>query len=500
MRKPRDHEASAASACIKVRVASHGVVTRDGAGASRERGANAGRPGMQRPRERPGAAARLCSEQRRGRRARAAAPSAGAPTCALACCPNSPCVTQPPCDSAACRAANQPARAVQILLDDGGTRTSVPVAGDDTVRELKLQLAKGGWFTSKHCLFFGDRELLDHQHVADVMAAVRRGGSSRYLHVFVRTSDVRAGHLTMGSQSLSFGHLPDLADEPPCALPERAEAREVVPAAPAAAASAVIHVVIRKTAHVTWQPNAEGAFELLVQASDTAADVKQALLPAGAPCGPRILEDVALVHRGVCMDADRPLIEYGLTDGAQVELVPWRPTLARSPRAEGHTPPDLASPAHDLYVNWQKAASGLRAGAPDSALRWPEHQCSRSAASPRTHTHTHTRVRRDCARPRALRHGRQLLPARHGAQRGGSVQACGRGGRCEQQPARLPRHALGIARHHLRRLHAPRHPAGRGRAARDCGVPARPRPPRGGAPPLRLPKTAPAVESSPRCH
>lgn len=239
------------------------------------------------------------------------------------------------------------------------------------MRELKLQLAREkGWFTSKHCLFFGDRELLDHQHVADIMSAVQSSGNSRYLHVFVRTSDVRAGQLQMGSQSLSFGNLPDLADDEPidpCALPERGSSADLVAIAPPeatpAAVGTVIHVVIRKTAHVTWQPNAEGAFELLVQASDTAADVKQALLPAGAPGGPRILEDVALVHRGVCMDADRPLIEYGLANGAEVELVPWRPTLAREPHADGPAPPDLASPAHDLYVNWQKAASGLRAGA-----------------------------------------------------------------------------------------------------------------------------------------
>jgi hypothetical protein len=127
--------------------------------------------------------------------------------------------------------------------------------------------------------------------------------------------------------------------------------------------SAIIHVVIRKTAHVTWQPAKNGMFELLVRASDTAADVKHQLLPSADPGMPGILEDVALVHKGVCMEADRPLIEYGLADGDELELVPWEPTLSMQPTAtEMRRVPDLSSPTHELFRNWQKAADGLRAG------------------------------------------------------------------------------------------------------------------------------------------
>jgi hypothetical protein len=262
-----------------------------------------------------------------------------------------------------------------------GGRTTVPVAGSDTISELRLQLSNKSWFTSKHCLFFGDRELLDHQQVSDIVSSVHSSGNNSYLHVFVRTPDVHFGQLSTGKASLSFGSLAEMDGassthtEPscPCVLLDQhsnlSDTKDLVSCANSADPT-IIHVVIRKTAHVTWQPTTNGMFELLVRASDTAADVKQQLLPSTDPGIPGILEDVALVHKGVRMEADRPLIEYGLSDGDELELVPWEPTVSRQPDAKGAPKvPDLQSPTHELFLNWQKAADGLRAGVSLSELQ-----------------------------------------------------------------------------------------------------------------------------------
>lgn len=73
----------------------------------------------------------------------------------------------------------------------------------------------------------------------------------------------------------------------------------------------------------------------------------------------------------VCVQADRPLLTYGLADGDVLDIVPWQPaartaiTASVSPTTiELHQPhPALSSPTHALYLSWQKAADGLRAGA-----------------------------------------------------------------------------------------------------------------------------------------
>ena len=244
-----------------------------------------------------------------------------------------------------------------------------------------MTLEKKSWFTSKHCLFLGERELLDHQQVADIISNVHASGSHNYLHVFVRTQDVKHGKLLTSRSSMSFGNLAHVNEQEEGAgaimpdsgqqLVTRSASRDAL--VPAVDDTTVLHIIIRKTAHVSWQPGKDGAFQLTVQASETPADVKHKLLPCAKSACPSILEDITLLHNGVHMEADRPLLEYGLHDGSVLDLVPWdpvaRPTVA--PAAEARPAavqssaivPALSSPTHDLYRNWQLAASGLRAGA-----------------------------------------------------------------------------------------------------------------------------------------
>lgn len=74
----------------------------------------------------------------------------------------------------------------------------------DTIRDIKLRLRNRGWFTSRHCLIFGNKELLEHETVAEVMRQSAVGGDNsagQYLHIFVRLADVEGVSLqTLGRQ------------------------------------------------------------------------------------------------------------------------------------------------------------------------------------------------------------------------------------------------------------------------------------------------------------
>lgn len=59
---------------------------------------------------------------------------------------------------------------VQVLVEGpDGSHLTLPVHTTDTVKELKMALSNKSWFTNKHCLFFGNRQLLDHQQVAEIV-------------------------------------------------------------------------------------------------------------------------------------------------------------------------------------------------------------------------------------------------------------------------------------------------------------------------------------------
>jgi hypothetical protein len=261
--------------------------------------------------------------------------------------------------------------------DGPQSRVTLPVSGMETIRELKMVLSKKSWFTSKHCLFFGDRELLDHQQVAQVVHRVHQGGNKNYLHVFVRAQDVRVGKLSTDRASLSFGNLAALDDAPSSPVahtPRTSSARPFgngtlhTVTTSSSELSTVLHIVIRKSAHVSWSTARTGEFELTVRTTDTPSKLKEQLLPGSGSEYPALIEDLEIYHNGVRLQADRPLLEYGLHDGDVLELVPFEPTIPPSHNlhsvdSKAGIFPALSSPTHELYVNWQRAATGLKAGA-----------------------------------------------------------------------------------------------------------------------------------------
>jgi Ubiquitin family len=207
-----------------------------------------------------------------------------------------------------------------------------------------------------------------------------------YLHLFVRASDVRFGQLSTSNTSVSFGNLKHLeegstptsarneisslsrsASTDECALQavEQAVSEQ-------AAAETVLHIVIRKTSHVSWNTARSGEFELSVRATDTADQLKEQLkqrqLLAVVDGQNNInVEDIDFYHCGVRLLADRPLLEYGLQQGDVLDIVPWEPTVSipatpRDSSEGGKLVPLLSSPSHELNMIWQKAADGLKAG------------------------------------------------------------------------------------------------------------------------------------------
>jgi hypothetical protein len=67
-------------------------------------------------------------------------------------------------------ASQSPQLLVQVLVEGpDGSHLTLPVHTTDTIKELRMALSNKSWFTSQHCIFFGNRQLLDHQQVADVV-------------------------------------------------------------------------------------------------------------------------------------------------------------------------------------------------------------------------------------------------------------------------------------------------------------------------------------------
>lgn len=214
-------------------------------------------------------------------------------------------------------ASSSPQLLVQVLVESSfGQKATLPVSGCDTIRELKMRLANKSWFTSKHCLFFGGKELLDHDMVADIVKQVNTAANPNYLHVFVRAKDVRYGNISTSAASTSFGNLRALdaaeaadAHSPPKdsftprAPPQSSDdlALATVSSSDAADLAPVLHIVIRKSSHVTWSSASRtGEFELTVRATDTADQLKQQLLPSsGDACSPALHSDINLFHNGV---------------------------------------------------------------------------------------------------------------------------------------------------------------------------------------------------------
>lgn len=56
--------------------------------------------------------------------------------------------------------------------------------------QVTLRLRNKGWFSSRHCLIFGERELLGHEIIGDI--AKQAPDSSQYKHIFLKLADLES--------------------------------------------------------------------------------------------------------------------------------------------------------------------------------------------------------------------------------------------------------------------------------------------------------------------
>lgn len=234
----------------------------------------------------------------------------------------------------------------------------------DTIKDVKLRLKNKGWYSAKHCLVFGDRELLEHEVIGQIAST----SSSMYLHVFVRFSDIDAVNVVTLKRELSFQNLPDVSDHPKSALTASlanlADAHDLSVATRQPSLelvankldNTIIHLMVRKSAKVNWRHVGDDKFELTISSLDTVDTLKRKIEAVNWDFE---AEKHNVVFSGQVLKGGKPLSSYGIGKGSVVELVPLSPPNASSV-LEGS--PLLSSPAHGLYDNWQKARAGLAEG------------------------------------------------------------------------------------------------------------------------------------------
>ncbi|KAF8073104.1 PI4KG4 [Scenedesmus sp. PABB004] len=243
------------------------------------------------------------------------------------------------------------------------------VMPSETIQDIRLRLNNNGWFSAKSCLVFGDRELADAVRVSDLVAESGKEHPS-YLHVFVKLADVESVNISTPLRALSLDnpaaaeqHLAEslmraASSSNLLALPAVAEPAPDAAPAPAAegagdaACRAIVHLMVHKSAKVSWHHLQANRFELTISSSDTVESLMRKIEAANG----RALEPSALLVDGEPAPRAQPLVS--ISRDAVLELVPLEPEEEALPAGS----PSLASPAHQLHAHWKAAQAGLAEG------------------------------------------------------------------------------------------------------------------------------------------
>lgn len=180
---------------------------------------------------------------------------------------------------------------------EGLVYDSLPLLPEEDVKDIKVQLRNRGWFSSRHCLVFGDKQLADAVRTS---ALVKGSGVTHpsILHVFVKLSDVDQVNVrtlkrefSLCSRAASAASTAGAASTPaptPCPVSELAlalsSASSSADGSSRSSANAVVHLMVHKSARVNWHHLNEDKFELSISTSDTVDSLMQKLEAAnGGP-------------------------------------------------------------------------------------------------------------------------------------------------------------------------------------------------------------------------
>ncbi|GMH41452.1 hypothetical protein BSKO_09362 [Bryopsis sp. KO-2023] len=281
-------------------------------------------------------------------------------------------------------------REINLLLtveERGGKQNvhseTINVMAEETIQNLKLRLRNRGFFTSRHCLVFGERKLMENERIGEVASRYKEPDEADFLHVFARLSDVESIDVKTDKRNIIYTQGDTRLELP---KPEKDLPRSVLTSSLSGnmtptgrelmlrgrvvsgadpvpnffdRTEPVVHLIIRKTTQVKWQQDRGDHFEISISALDTVDTVKKKV------------EEVAnelvgdgeyrVVHGGEVLDSEKPLAMYGIGKGSILELVPL--VLEEFPAA--NSSPKLTSPSspnHQMHENWNKAKDALAKG------------------------------------------------------------------------------------------------------------------------------------------
>jgi hypothetical protein len=94
---------------------------------------------------------------------------------------------------------------LSVRQPDGEQTELIHVLADETIRDVKLRLSRSAWFTNGHSkLVFGDRELLEHETVSQLLRV--DDTASSHLHILVAMNAIENVAIsTSARQELSAG-------------------------------------------------------------------------------------------------------------------------------------------------------------------------------------------------------------------------------------------------------------------------------------------------------
>lgn len=272
---------------------------------------------------------------------------------------------------------------------------SIRVLPHETVKDVRLKLYSRPWFGNNVSMVVGGRELLEHEVVGQLARDDGMLAQPGLLHLFVKLKDVASvevstdkakGRTFSRESSFSFrnGDMPRSAltssleeadaDAGSNSLKLRGLVVDGHSALDKAVAKlererpddgAVVHLVVRRDAKVAWQATGDNQFELSITTTDTAESVKRKIEAVnGLPA-----DSHKLVYNGHVLSSSKSLSEYGIQQGAVLELVPVPSLSSQSswgsqslPRELPQGSPPLSSPEHELFEDFMKARAGLATG------------------------------------------------------------------------------------------------------------------------------------------
>ncbi|GBF98975.1 phosphatidylinositol 4-kinase gamma-like [Raphidocelis subcapitata] len=269
---------------------------------------------------------------------------------------------------------------------------TLEVMADEAIKDLKLRMLNRGFRRppGTGCLVFGDLD----EHVRAGLVRASPAPGSDFLHIFAPAAAVESVSvrtlLREFSLSSGAGGSPAGAGAWPLvvAAPRRAAAAAAPaganaasaaappppPPAEAAATSAVVHLLVHKSARVAWRHMGNDTFELSISSPAETTTAKDLMRKVEDATGLSLRDGQhQLVYGSQVLEATRPLADYGITKGAVLKLLPVQPAAAApagDDGADGAAPrdtlpdgsPRLESPLHSLHEHWKRARAGLAEG------------------------------------------------------------------------------------------------------------------------------------------